>query len=108
TCPSTGVNTVTINLTDANDTADATATTGANFTINGGNGNDNLTGSPGDDTLNGGGGDAGTDRAIYSGSLTALDITIDNAANDTDGTGATTENVTDTVESITGGNGDDQ
>ncbi len=32
---------------------------------------------------------------------------MDNAANDSDGTGTNTENVLDTVESVTGGNGDD-
>lgn len=121
-CP--GDPNIVINLGDGNDSFNGSTAAGGNFTVNGGAGNDNLTGTNGDDSLNGGpdagmdrleggggsdslAGGPGIDRALYTNSLTALNITIDDVANDSDGTGATTENVGSSVESITGGNGDD-
>ncbi len=94
-------------------------------TLDGGPGNDVLVGGDGDDTLLGGSEDAGSDRleggpgsdlldggpgidrAVYAASREALAITIGDGPNDTDGTGSTKEDVTDTVESITGGEADD-
>ena len=46
---------VVVNLGDGADTFDGSTAAGGNFTINGGNGPDQLTGSNGDDTINGGG-----------------------------------------------------
>jgi Ca2+-binding RTX toxin-like protein len=108
----------TLNGDDGNDTLN-----GANGddTLNGGNNDDQLFGNGGADSLNGGadagmdrmtGGDKddvldggpGIDRAIYSTGNTT--ITIDNVANDGDGQGDT-DNVKDTVESITGSSGND-
>ena len=94
-------------------------------TLDGGPGNDVLVGGDGDDTLLGGSEDAcidrleggpgsdlldggpGIDRGVNAASREALAITIGDGPNDTDGTGSTREDVTDTVESITGGEGDD-
>jgi Ca2+-binding RTX toxin-like protein len=90
-------------------------------TLNGGNGDDTMDGAGGADALNGGtdagmdrmtGGDKddildggpGIDRALYTTGNTT--ITIDNVANDSDGQGDT-DNVMDTVESITGSSGTD-
>jgi Ca2+-binding RTX toxin-like protein len=114
-----GVGSVTFNGGDGNDglTAGSTATT-----LNGDNGNDTLTGGSAADTLNGGSdagmdrmqgndgsdvfdGGPGIDRALYTtGNIT---ITIDNVANDNDGLAGSSENVKDTVESITGATGND-
>jgi Ca2+-binding RTX toxin-like protein len=94
---------------------------GQDDTLNGDNGNDTLDGGGGGDALNGGtdagmdrmtGGDKddvldggpGIDRALYTTGTT--NITIDNTANDSDGEGDT-DNVMDTVESITGSSGND-
>lgn len=90
------------NLTGGSGSDQLTGNAGVN-TLNGGAdaGMDRLTGLAGADVLIGG---AGIDRAIYTASPSATNITIDNTANDTDGTGATTENVQDTVESISGSN----
>ena len=79
----------------------------ANDVINGGDGNDTLTGGPGSDRMDGAAGNdtlsggSGIDRAVYSGATSGITVTIDNTANDTDGQ-AGTDNVQDTVESITG------
>jgi glucose/arabinose dehydrogenase len=53
TCADSGVNTVTMNLGDTADTADASGSSQDIFTINAGSGNDTVTGSALNDTLNG-------------------------------------------------------
>jgi Ca2+-binding RTX toxin-like protein len=107
----------TLNGGDGNDALDAG---NGNDTLNGDNGDDALDGGSGTDTLNGGSdagmdrmiggsgtdtfdGGPGIDRAIYNVGGN-LNITIDNVANDT---GDGTDNVKDTVESITAGSGND-
>jgi Ca2+-binding RTX toxin-like protein len=106
------------------DGADTITAPNVGTTLNGDNGNDTLNGGNGADTLNGGNGDAGMDRmtgnagddtfdggpgidrAIYT--TGNLEITIDNVANDKDGVGSQSDNVMDTVESITGASGNDK
>jgi len=114
-----GLASATFNGGDGNDTL-----TGPNTvsTLNGDNGDDTINGGTKADTINGGsdagmdrmtGGDGadildggpGIDRALYTSGNTT--ITIDNTANDNDGLGNNTENVKDTVESITGSSGND-
>ena len=79
---------------------------------NGGDGNDQFTASdtPGTssgDTYNG---DAGTDTASYAARNGGVRVTIDNAADDGTITGDQLEgdNVTTTIENVTGGNGSDE
>jgi Ca2+-binding RTX toxin-like protein len=101
------------------DDADTLDGDNGNDTLNGDNGNDTMDGGNNNDALNGGSdggmdrmtggsgndvfdGGPGIDRAIYTSGN--LNITIDNTANDT---GDGTDNVMDTVESITGGSGND-
>jgi Ca2+-binding RTX toxin-like protein len=90
----------TLNGDNGNDTLDGGAN---NDALNGGSdaGMDRMTGGSGNDTFDGG---PGIDRAIYT-TGGALTITMaDNTANDT---GDGTDNVMDTVESITAGGGSD-
>lgn len=86
--------------------SDSLSGVGGDDQISGGSdaGMDRMEGGPGADLLEGG---PGIDRAVYASSTMAANVSIDNSPNDTDGTGSTTENVLDTVESITGGSGDD-
>jgi Ca2+-binding RTX toxin-like protein len=70
--------------------------------LNGGDGNDRLDGGDKDDVLDGGN---GIDRALYTGGA-AINVDIDNVADDSDGEGDT-DNIMDTVESITGSPGND-
>ena len=80
---------IVVNLGDGADSFDGSTAAGGNFTINGGNGADQLTGSNGDDTINGGSdgatdrltggpgndtldGGPGIDRALYSNSSRAI------------------------------------
>ncbi|HXE99979.1 MAG TPA: calcium-binding protein [Solirubrobacterales bacterium] len=80
---------------DANDVITGAAD---NDTLNGGSGSDRMDGGADNDTLNGG---SGIDRALYSAATAGATVTIDNTANDLDGQGGT-DNVQDSVESITG------
>ena len=123
-CDETGINFVIVNLSDDNDSANVSNASDAQITVNGGNGADQITGSSGNDTLNGGGGDAATDRleggpgndtldggpgidrALYTNAAGPVTVTIDGTANDADGDGGT-DNVTATIESITGSSGND-
>lgn len=68
-------------------------------------GGDRLEGGEGDDFIDGG---PGIDRALYGESRGPIEITIGDGANDIDGTGSGAEEVTDTVESITGSPNDDR
>lgn len=96
-----GNNDDTLNGGDGNDTMSGGS---GNDTFNGGNGNDRMDGEIGIDVFNG---DVGLDRVIYgTAKCNNLVITIDNTANDSDCAGAL-DNVKDTVESITGGDGAD-
>jgi Ca2+-binding RTX toxin-like protein len=97
-----------ISATLGNDTLDGG--TGKD-TLRGGAGNDSLTGDAGNDSLDGGlGGDtisggSGTDTLTYATRITALNISLDGAAND--GASGENDNVTDDIETIIGGSGDD-
>ena len=75
---------------------------GGTDTLNGDTGDDVLDGGTGNDTLHG---QAGIDLADYSSRITAVTVSIDNAAND--GAPAELDNVRDTVENVTGGTGND-
>jgi Ca2+-binding RTX toxin-like protein len=132
------VNTILVNANDGNDTVTLVSTTTLPLTeaatLNGGAGNDVLTGGGGADTLNGGAGNdtltadtgndvfdggTGTDTVNYTTRTLALNITLDNVAND----GQTTtiasppplpplvirelDNVMDTVENVNTGSGND-
>ena len=141
------VNTILVNGNDGNDTVTLVSTTTLPLTeaatlnggddndvLTGGGGNDNLNGGSGNNTLNGGAGNdtltadtgndvfdggTGTDTVNYTSRTLALNITLDNVAND----GQTTtiasppplpplvikelDNVMDTVENVNTGSGDD-
>lgn len=72
---------------------------GADILVGGNDaGMDRMSGGPGDDQLDGG---PGIDRALYMDSTGPVTVTMDNFANDDDGLGGS-DNVLDTVESITG------
>jgi Ca2+-binding RTX toxin-like protein len=104
---------VTVNGGAGNDTIDGG--NGTN-TLNGGDGNDSMTAGTGRDVFDGG---AGVDAVSYSTRTAALNVTLDNVAND----GQTTiislpppslpivifenDNVRDTVENVIGGSGND-
>lgn len=83
-----------------------------NATCSGGNGADFMAGGGGADVFDGDGttGAAGFDTVTYGFPFTgigAISITLDNIANDTDGYGATTENVHSDIERVIGtGNND--
>ena len=122
TCPDTA--NIVVNLGDGADSFDGSTAAGGNFTINGGNGADQLTGSNGDDTHQrrqatppptASPAASATTPSTEAPASTApstrtppatSNITIGDGANDADGIGGT-DNVLDTVESITGGNGND-
>ncbi|MEA2711785.1 MAG: hypothetical protein QOF78_4386 [Phycisphaerales bacterium] len=89
-----------------NDSLDAG--TGAN-TLSGGDGNDQMTAGTGKDSFSGG---TGTDSVSYASRTVALNITLDNVANDGQiflGFPSTFENdnVQNTVENVTTGSGND-
>jgi Ca2+-binding RTX toxin-like protein len=79
--------------------------------LDGGAGVDDLSGGDGNDTLDGGAdpdrleGDSGVDHATYAGRVGALDVTLDGSPND--GESGEVDNVSDDVENVTGGVGDD-
>ena len=68
----------------------------------GNGGDDTLDGKAGPDKLDGG---AGTDLVTYAGRAQGLAVSIDDAAND--GAGGEGDNVTSTVENVTGGDAND-
>ena len=123
-CPAAGVSSITVGLGDGADTLNASAASGVSVSVNGGNGPDQITGTAGDDSLSGGSGDAATDRltggpgndtldggpgidrALYVSSTGGTDVTIGDGPNDSDGLGGT-DNLLDSIESITGGPGAD-
>ncbi|NHC13648.1 Calx-beta domain-containing protein [Motilibacter deserti] len=92
-----------------------------NDTLGGGAGNDAMDGGQGDDTLDGGtgadifGGDAGFDTVTYAGRTTSVVVNYDGNANDgdesdrhaTDPTSSQRDWLTDSVERVVGGTGDD-
>jgi Ca2+-binding RTX toxin-like protein len=83
-----------------------------NDTILGGNGNDLLKGGSGNDKLDGRGGNdvveggSGTDLVDYSNRTTALNVSLDNVANDTGAGG--TDNIKSDVENVYGGSASDR
>ena len=118
--PAIRFDSVEVNALGGNDRVLATAFTVKPLTINGGAGNDYLVGGRGNDTFNGGdgsdvmvgnrGGDEfngglGTDTADYSACYAALNVTLDDAAND--GMTGEKDNVRTDVENVNGGYGRD-
>jgi Ca2+-binding RTX toxin-like protein len=85
----------TINGGPGNDTLNGGA---QDDNVNGDADNDRLTGGANADTLNGG---TGIDRALYTTSTAGITVDMDNVADDADGLSGT-DNVQDSVESITG------
>jgi Ca2+-binding RTX toxin-like protein len=76
-------------------------------TLNGGNGNDTLIGPGNDgagDTYNG---DGGTDTASFAGIGVAFPVIVTVGAGSNDGVAGDNDNVTTTIENVTGGNGND-
>ena len=123
TCPDTRQHRRSTSATAA-DTFDGSTAAGGNFTINGGNGADQLIGSNGEDTISGGGdgatdrltgglgndtldGGPGIDRALYSSSPGRPGTSRSGTAPTTPMASVGTDSILDTVESITGGNGND-
>ena len=78
-----------------------TGSSGAD-TLTGNDGNDILIGKAGGDTFNGNNGYDRVDYAAEGGGVGGVTVTVNNTANDTDTFGATNDNVTDTIEFITG------
>ena len=72
--------------------------------LDGGPGNDNLDGGDGADTFIGG---TGTDAATYAGRAAAVQVDIDDVADDGGVLDGNADNVRLTVERLTGGNGGD-
>jgi Ca2+-binding RTX toxin-like protein len=94
-------NVQTENISTANGNDTLTGDANANR-FSSGNGNDTLNGRAGDDLFNGG---IGIDTVVYSDAATAVTVTIGGGPND--GEAGEFDNVTTTIENLTGGPGDD-
>jgi Ca2+-binding RTX toxin-like protein len=126
TCPTAGVNSVTVDVGDGNDTVNLAGLTipasvvdgPGNDTVTGGSSNDTFVGSSGDDTLNGGPGNdtfgdaggagadtlsggAGADTADYSSRTVPLTVSLDDQAGD--GAAGEGDNVRSDIETVNGG-----
>jgi Ca2+-binding RTX toxin-like protein len=101
-CPQSGVTNIVVNSGDGNDSVNLNVTTSAASTANGGDGNDSLTGSTAKQVFSGGN---GTDAISYSSRTTALNVSLNDVADD--GQSAEADNVKSDVENITTGSGAD-
>lgn len=101
-CPQSGKTAIVVNTGDGNDTINQNVATSAASTVNAGDGNDTLTGGTGKHVFIGGN---GTDSISYSSRTTAINVSLDDVAND--GQSGEADDVRSDIENVTTGSGAD-